>query len=353
MKTKIKRLVSSLLVVGIGASGCDAGDRALFGECPDGNTCSDLTPRGLHFVSGAPSGSLYSSRPGPIAIGGQQSASLEVSDEDGKLAPLNLPYLIAGGPSVASGGQQGNVVVLKGLATGYNDIVVSNPADGKLFDKISVAAAAIDTIKLAGVGETVNDNEVAYAPQSKMAFQLLDKTGALLTDESAQASGPSIQRATIWDSFQLVDTSPGQKTISIKAGDFPRTDIAFQVVAGPDRVVAIDPPTSARAKQPLGLCFKAVLGATRVVGLPWTFTVDGTAEQSFIANNCILTIPKASGTIKVVASTAGLSVGLDIVVQPALKQKHDGELPSFNHAQTTETQNAWAATAGDRAAAAL
>jgi hypothetical protein len=72
--------------------GCYGGERRNTGECPAGETCSDLTPTGLDFVGNSLIGELLLSGPRPTAIGGTQAVALEYDRGDGVDIALDLPF---------------------------------------------------------------------------------------------------------------------------------------------------------------------------------------------------------------------------------------------------------------------
>src|SRR5688572_30139956 len=88
--TTMKRLLFSFLSLPLVA--CYGGERRNTGECPAGETCSDLTPTGLDFVGNRMVGELLLSGPRATAIGGTQSIALEYDRGDGVDVALDLPF---------------------------------------------------------------------------------------------------------------------------------------------------------------------------------------------------------------------------------------------------------------------
>ncbi|HET9988508.1 MAG TPA: hypothetical protein VFQ65_08305, partial [Kofleriaceae bacterium] len=129
---------------------CFGGERATTGECPAGETCSDLTPRGLQFNGAAMTDDFDLSGPSPTAVGGTQDIKLEYDPTEGHYVALDLPFSADddGGLGVKVDHVAGNVVTVRGVAVRTNYLRITDAATGELFDRKELAGATIDSMKL-------------------------------------------------------------------------------------------------------------------------------------------------------------------------------------------------------------
>jgi len=75
------------------------------------------------------------------------------------------------------------------------------------------------------------------------------------------------------------------------------------------------------------LCFRASAGNARVVGMPWTFTLNGAPALNTFVNNCTSVVPSQLGTATVVATAAGMSttLALPVVANPRARVRANAE----------------------------
>lgn len=97
------------------------------------------------------------------------------------------------------------------------------------------------------------------------------------------------------------------------------------------------------------VCFEATHQGRFIVGLPWTYEVDGvTTTQTGLEPNCIdvTTTTKTSGTVEIQASAGGQAATVSLAVGANARPAPAASLAA--HAGTTRHET----TAGDRAALA-
>jgi hypothetical protein len=339
-----------LLVPLIGLAACTGGERANSGQCPAGETCSPLTPNGLHFIGNQLSDSLNLVGPSPTAIGGSQEIALQYDRGDGVLIALDLPFEADddGGAGVHVTATTGSVVTVTGQGARSNYLRILDAHDGTLFDRKMLTGAALDTIELAPMNleRIPADAQLAWAAGSfdiavTLWGQVQESSGPTterLVDSSMTLDLPGAERTT-WDSLHLASASPGTSTLTVTAGDKPPLTIPVVVVASADSVVPLDSPDHLTPNIGSDVCFSATSGTRTVVGFPWTFTVDGVAAQGGLEPNCVtVTTTKTSGTVSIVGAAGGQMATLQLTVGAMARER------TLRPARMLPT------TAGDRAA---
>src|SRR3569623_3309862 len=109
-----------------------------------------------------------------------------------------------------------------------------------------------------------------------------------------------------WDSLTITGALPGTSPLMVTAGYMPAAPIDIVVTATADQVQAEEAPNAGNVYRPSEVCFIASAGSRTIVGLPWTFTVDGTAADADLSPNCAaVRTPKLFGTVSIVASAGG------------------------------------------------
>ena len=316
-----------LVLASIPLVACYGGERAATGACPAGETCSAKTPGGLQFVGGALADDIMVSGPAPTAIGGTQDITLEYDRGDGTFVPLDLPYQADddGGLGVRVDHTAGAVVTVRGAASRSNYLRILDAADGTLFDRKMLTGAAVDALALVPTDfEMIPDGaQLAWATGDQTIGVAL--TGAVqessgpveerLVDTSMQLSLPGAER-TAWDTLHLPAATPGTYAVSVTAGDRPAANLDLVVVDHADAVSAMSPPSAIAPSGAADVCFEATSAGRYVVGLDWTFEVDGTTtSQGAFTRNCIeVTTQKTSGTVTVQATAGGQSATLALAV---------------------------------------
>jgi len=333
---------------------CYGGERYNTGECPAGETCSTLTPKGLQFIGNELAGELSLSGPRPTAIGGTQAVALQYDRGDGVTIALDLPYTADdnGGRGITVAGTSGSQVTVRGAGSFSNYLRILDE-DGLLMDRKELTGAALSTMELVPVDyEAIPaDMPLAWAKGTrKLAVALYGdvqtSTGPRaerLVDTAMQLSFAGAQR-TNWDTLQI-DAQVGSYLIGVTAGDKPAAALDFIVVDHADSVaVQQNAPSTISPNNSTTVCFSAVSGSRYVAGLTWTYQVDGvqtTKGDGTLQRNCIaVSTAKTTGTVSVSAAAGGQSTAMALTVGAA---RTTGTNPAHivSHAIATE---------GDRAA---
>jgi hypothetical protein len=340
--------------------GCYGGERYNTGECPAGETCSDLTPTGLQFIGNGLFGELLLSGPRPTAIGGTQAIALQYERADGVDIALDLPFTADddGGIGVKVDAISGSQVVVRGAGSRSNYLRILD-SDGLLMDRKELTGAAVDTIALIpdGLENIPADKQIAFAAGAR-------EFGVGIYGDVQTSSGPRSQRlidtsmelvlagATkkAWDTL-AINAVVGTSAISVTAGDKPAANVDFVVVDHAESVSVIQPVASTIApNQSMSVCFQALAAGRYVAGLTWTFDVDGqttTKGDDSLQRNCIsVSTQKTTGTVAVQASAGGQSTAMALTVAAARTKT---ETPVAPEPTTRALSNALP-TAGDRAA---
>jgi hypothetical protein len=326
-----------LLLASLPLVGCYGGERYNTGECPAGETCSDLTPTGLQFVGNALVDDILISGPRATAIGGTQVVALQYKRSDGVTVALDLPFTADddGGLGVQVSAQSGSQVTILGAGSRSNYLRILDQ-DGLLMDRKELTGAALDRVELTPTDfESVpNGTLLAFAPGKR-------KVGVALYGDVQHSNGPRSERIVdtgmeislagatkiAWDTLELDNASIGRSYLSVTAGDKPALEMDFVVVDHADAVTTIEPaPTSIMVNGSQSVCFAATMADTTgpryIVGLTWTFNIDGvtkTQGDGVPSRNCIsVSTTKTSGTVAVQASAGGQSTTLTLNVVDAM-----------------------------------
>jgi len=315
----MKRLLALLLV-----PACTGGDRANTGQCPDGEVCSPLTPNGLQFIGNDLVDSLNLVGPSATAIGGTQAIALQYDRaSDGVLIALDLPFKAetSGNLGVTVSATSGSVVTVQGSASGTNYLRIVDANDNTLFDRKLIGAGAVDKIELipSTFEHVPADADLAWAPGTFDIGVALYGTVGSMTDQRLVDNTMTLDLAgaaqSHWDTVHVSNAQPGTSTLMVTAGDKPPATIDVVVVANADSVGPSDAPASVMANTPVEVCFTATSGTRTIIGLPWTFTVDGVAGSAGLSPNCAdVKTMKTSGSISIVASAGGQSATLVLPV---------------------------------------
>lgn len=315
-------LLSSLPLIA-----CYGGERATTGQCPAGETCSAATPNGLQFVGASLSDELLFEGPAPTAIGGTQDIELEYDPGTGEQVPLDLPYQADddGGLGVRIDHTTGPVVTVRGVESRSNYLRILDASDGTLFDRKELTGAAIDAIALVATDyEMIPDGaQLAWATGDQ-------KIGVALTGAVQEANGPKEERIVdssmqlalagaeqpAWDELHLPAATAGTYAIAVTAGDRPTASVPLVVVDHADSVAPLSPPPGIAPNGGAMVCFQATAGGRYVVGLTWSYVIDGVAESAGgLTPNCIeATTTKTSGTVSVQASAGGQTATVTLAV---------------------------------------
>jgi hypothetical protein len=345
--------------------GCYGGERRKTGECPAGEACSDLTPRGLDFVGNALVGEILLSGPRPTAIGGTQTVALEYDRGDGIDVALDLPFTADddGGLGVRVDSIRGSQVIVRGAGSRKNYLRILDE-DGLLMDRKELTGAALERIELvaAETEQVATDRPLAFAPGTR-------RIGVALYGDVQTSSGPRSDRLVdtsmqlalagaqrkAWDTLEL-DAVIGTSTLAVTAGDKPTASLDVVVTAQADSVAAMAPlRTTIVPNTTAQMCFEATYGGRYIAGLAWTFVVDGVTKSDggSVYKNCVnVTTTKTSGTVAVEAHAGGQSTAMALTIGTAreLPAAGDNTLGVEPERASTTTRSHAITTAGDRAA---
>ena len=353
----MKRLLFSFSFLSLPLVACYGGERRETGECPAGETCSDLTPTGLDFIGNRLVGELLLSGPRPTAIGGTQAVALEYDRGDGVDVALDLPFSADddGGIGVKVDAISGSQVVVRGAGSRSNYLRILD-SDGFLMDRKELTGAALTRIELIpeDYEKIPEDTLIAFAPGTRTF-------GIALYGDVQTSSGPRAERLVdtsmevalagatrkAWDTIEF-DAAIGTHALAITAGDKPAANLDLVVTGTADSVAPIAPaPSTIAANGSASVCFKALANNRYIAGLTWTYNIDGEVtvkDNDDLQRNCMsVTTTKTTGTVSVSASAGGqtMTMALSVGTAPRLVDEIQVEkVRPATHAVTT---------AGDRA----
>ena len=304
--------------------GCLGGERALAGgDCPADETCSDQTPHGLWFRgAGITGGDLLPPAISGTAIGGVQTITL---DDVATGAPLAVPWRAELRDALVVERQEGPRVIVKGVAEGLTSLRIVDPATGALHDRHGVSARAVTAVTARAGGELLLGQWLVGDPASDQpplwiagadidAGIALESSGERVVDEQltvalAEPGGASLERLA-WDRVVVRGASGGTVALTVSAGTLRDQRVELTVVDAIDGVVDgfrfASEPT--RVGQTSSYCFEGRRGDRVVVGLGWTFTVEGPAVEHSRRTNCVNVQANAPGRVTLTATAAGHSV---------------------------------------------
>jgi hypothetical protein len=312
--------------------GCYGGERYNTGACPAGETCSDLTPHGLQFVGNTLVDDILLSGPRATAIGGTQVVALQYDRGDGITVALDMPYTADddGGLGVKFSAQSGSQVTVLGAGSRTNYLRILDQ-DGLLMDRKELTGADITQMQLMPTDfESIpNGLELAFAP-GKRQFGValygdvqhsIGPVAERLVDTSMQLDLAGATKKT-WDTLEVANATVGTSPLTVTAGNKPAANLDFVVVDHADAVQVITPaPTTIMTNSSQTICFQALSGPRYVVGLTWTYNVDGVMKiqgDDTLQRNCIFVqTTKTSGTVLVQAAAGGQSTTLSLAVGAA------------------------------------
>lgn len=355
-RAAMKRLVISLLPVSLVA--CYGGERRHTGNCPAGEVCSELTPRGLDFIGNQLVGELLLSGPRPTAVGGTQTIALEYDRGDGVDIPLDLPFTADddGGRGIRVHSVSGSQVTVLGVDSRSNYLRILDE-DGLLMDRKELTGAALERIELVTADfENVPDNRPLAFASGPRTFGIAlygdvqtssGRRSERIVDTQMEVSLAGVERVE-WDTFEL-DAKLGTHTMTVTAGDKPPATLDFVVADLADSLAVLEPaPTTISPGSSTTVCFEAVVAGRYIAGLSWTFVVDGVTTvqgDETLMRNCIsVTTEKTSGTVSIQASAAGQTTSLTLGVGAMARESKD----ALAAPQVRATSYA-IPTAGDRA----
>lgn len=221
------------------------GERATTGECPPGETCSELTPTGLTFVGAYLFDDESTLRLGPVIVGGRFDLGYYVrggsASVEGASVRIEDPSMVRAAPGSGVFGPrdqetgEGIYVVddyaeLTGLRPGTTTVRIVDPATGQLFDRLELEVVAIESVLLVNVGD--RDREVLYAGEDELlGIRLVTNNGTReirAIDQSLEfhAEGDVQPELMYWDCFSYtVPTGVSEMRFEIVAGGqrFERT----------------------------------------------------------------------------------------------------------------------------------
>lgn len=304
------------------AASCDGGDVNRYG-CPEAETCSPKTEDGLHFVGPRiGEGILDFGEVKTLAQGGTEHVQLEIGDGE-KRRPFQLRFdaELAGPAHVES--RAGNTLVLRGDDGGPDFLRIVDPGDDDaLFDRVLVDSAPLATIGLTRsfgdwVTGTPSDADMLFAPGGTAIVALAASDGRALVDESMRLAGAGAQVA--WDQVQIGNLSPGKHTLTATAAG--RTaELAFDVVAGPDRLVRLFGADTLEQGSAELVCYGAMLGS-RYVHVAWSIEVTNAKVEPSTLVGCVFFTATATGAIQIHATGGSLSVDESIAVTPSKRAR--------------------------------
>jgi hypothetical protein len=296
-------LISASLSLAVAfAGGCPAQDSSrgerTDGECPDGESCSDLAAHGLRFY-GAPLGDS-TDLAATTATGGVQTFSLYRVEEDETETPLEIDFEATTCPadnspctpdraSVAS--VSGNKVTLAAAADGCTDdeyvcaatLRVLEAGSNRLLDRTTVNVAAVASMSLWSPREELSGPFSLLAGQAaSIQVHLFSPAGPeggadRLVDESMDVEvlgDVNLQRPQ-WDRLEILAADPQELTLDVRAGTAEQS-YDLPVIAEVESIEGGTDPIALRKGETLVVCFRAFDGDDRLVlGAEWTAEAHG------------------------------------------------------------------------------
>ncbi|HTJ40503.1 MAG TPA: hypothetical protein VL463_00345 [Kofleriaceae bacterium] len=321
----MRRLACSLIVF----AACEtAGDRSFNGQCPQGETCSTKTPKGLHFRGPDFADDwIADATIKRTAVGGTQTITILNAQDEQQLA---FPYTTSiDSASLTADAPNGALLTLHGASAGTGMLRINDAADGKLFDRVTVEATEIghaDVVAFHDEALLASDAAPAIMVNTdvQLMARLYDSSGLhRLVDQSTliAVTGQSTAQTT-WDTVALTPNAIGTIGVTLRAGGQQRATGSITVVDSIDAVVpgytSFDATFPPKANQSLVACIEAIKGAQPVVGLDWTLSISGAdTSTSWVASNCMTFTRTTAGAVTLHGSAGGKSADFVIDVGAA------------------------------------
>lgn len=321
------------------------GERALTGECPSGEVCSSLTPRGLSFDGARMADLIFDAGLHRVAVGGTQTISIIDEAANG---PLTHRWAATTGSRFTVEGTAGAALEVRANAGGDDRLRIVDANNGELFDRVTIEARELARVALRTPlgGESTRDGTplaVWHGSRPQILTALLDAQGERLVDESLVIDNGPVDQLT-WDSARLDATGDAPVIsflVTLGAGE-PRR-FSLPNVNAIDAVEILDAPPTIVLHQTAIACFAAVADGADVLGAPWRFAASGPGQvrdDAFFGPNCALITADAFGTITVTAEVDGVvrQISLDVTAngsrvrelpEPELAGPTLGERASF------------------------
>ncbi|MBK8258254.1 MAG: hypothetical protein IPK82_36995 [Polyangiaceae bacterium] len=309
---------------GIGGSGGD-GDNCLPGE-----TCSDKTPQGLHFMGPSTFDSFFSGGPKAMAVGGTQTIKV-YWDNQGNF-PFDLPF-DAHGTGVVEIKETSPSEVLVGASdpgTGY--LRLTEAGTNLLYDRFQLSAFNIDKVELAPIdmypalgAEPPSAPWVALASSTMPVALLLWNGQTRLVDEGVTLTlagdATPLENSAKWDAVWLTAAATGAFTVEAKAPTFSTQSITVKIVSKADKITPLVTALGNFPTGKLGLeesefyCFRPYSGTNPVAGTNWEYNSSAgleVADEFF--PGCVTVRGLQLGTQSLTVKGAGAQLTLDIEV---------------------------------------
>jgi len=283
-------LIGAAIVAVLLACGTEEGERGMTGECPDGETCSDLTPEGLQFSSTAPSDWL-----GPIpaiAADGQMRMRFDArgayptppftADFAGDEIEVTQALLTSLGEGE---------LLLEGRAAGSGLLRITAQDGTGLLDRITLRAANVAVMRPRPLTLLVKleayDGEWHYfggLQTLSILGELEGGSGEQIVDETLLIAA-DVELAPgavtdVWDRADLDVRSADQVSVTLTRASGDSTTELLTAVTEIDEVV-YTPARSADLEVEDEVCFVPRLGGIPVFGveLSWSWDEAGADPQ--------------------------------------------------------------------------
>ena len=319
MRQSVRTLVqvgfAGAIVVFLPAASCTGGVRNNNdGVCPLGQTCSNGTPLGLHFIGLMIGDGFFDfQQVKTTAQGGTQTVQIEVGDDGGPLSPFTLPYTASvegGGATIAN--KVGSTVVLRGTGSDPGYLRIDDPS-GKLYDRVAIASRPLAKVEvwhtfsdqLAGVPQ---DGSALYAPGSVGYVALRSPDNGLVVDDSMQLTGDGISQ-TGWDQIKVGSLAAGLHDVSVTAAG-QSFKLAIEVAPGPDRIETPVLPQSLTVGASTVMCAVAFRG-DRHIHVAWSFSATN-ATVTTTTTECVGVVATKAGTVTLHINAGGLTTDRDL-----------------------------------------
>jgi hypothetical protein len=301
------------------AAGCPEPEVDVPRDCPDDEVCSDLAPAGLVFFGShvESSWTLGPATAHATAVGGTQT--LLLFDPHRGLSLTHPIDASTRGAALGVEDVDANRVRVRGLGAGSAMLRITPRGSDELLDRATLHTAVVARVALSPPGErrSPGARRDAWLAGAAVAAHvaLQDSAGHPVVDDSMAITwadgGPAFDQCSFHEpacTSWFIARVPARDTsadLTVRAGD--RTFVVpLERAPAVDAVVATVDTSGAEAAGAV-VCFEAHAGDDqRVVGLDWSFELDGTAHAAALAKNCVI-VDDRDGPRTVVGRAGGQS----------------------------------------------
>lgn len=257
----------------------------------------------------------------PIAVGGSSAMIITCPNHGMSFVPVDFPFeaRMNGRPGITLGGPRpyDNVVPLIGGADGSNQLEILY--DGTVLASTTVTAETVTHAALVPLYVQIPTGQpLAISTQAiddETIEVRLDGTDRRVIDDTVIVSVAGMQLPVAWQTVDMHGLPVGTWDASIQAGDQPAATFPLTVTNTADAITVLQAPAAVVGGDSYQISFAATFQGNFVVGLLWTYTVDGVTKTGDNTLTGQTNLHSSGTSIAITAAAGGQSISLTLPVQ--------------------------------------